>query len=375
MEFINLLMETTKENNRLDNGIVDLAWKWGSLEIAWYGILAFFGFIVAIGFAFGKTKWWYKIPMEPIYWFAFIAIPMSILGARSWSFIIGDAEFNSEYGFWARFLQFFGISRAAGVENAGGLAIQGGVLFVLAAGLIYFPLVLRKPKFQIKTLKDGVQSIKPVSSFCYADIIIPCVLIGQAIGRWGNFINGELYGMPVTDGSLDWLKVVMPAVYRGMQDTGDLGVVYHPLFLYESFADVCLFAFLYVACEFIPGRKAGDISAGYFIGYGIIRLSMEPFRDAHFNFTATYVLTGIQIAASIAFILYNHLWFCNHRDIKYIYEFWIKFSWMFKKMWSVIWKPYRNKLSFIDPDGKNYGFNKRPEFRRKPTEILYYGGH
>lgn len=361
---ITSILQETLKNTVTDNKI---AFEIGSIPVSWYGIIAFFGFLIAIGFAFCKVKWWYKIPMEPIFYFAFIAIPVSILGARCWSFIIGDSKITAD-AFGAQIVQFFNL-------KTGGLAIQGGVLFVLLAGVIYFPLMLKKPKYQIRTMKEGKEHIKPVSSFLYADAIIPCVLIGQALGRWGNFINGELYGAAVSNGGLDWLEKVMPAVYTGMTDRGNIGVVYQPLFLYESFGDFWIFIILYFAVEFMRFHKVGDISAGYFVGYGILRLAMEPLRDAQFKFATTYVTCSIEIVCGIAFILYNHLWLAKHRDIRYLYEFWIKFSYGFKVMWASMSKSYASKLNMRDPNRERYGLAKNPQFRRTPDQIYYYKGH
>ncbi len=377
MDFTNIsnMFLMNESPGTLGNGIDPVAFHIGGLDVRYYGIFAFIGFTVAIALIIIKLHFWYKVPLDPFIYFAFLAIPTSILGARIWSFIIGDAQFYPGANFSERIVQFFSGRIPDGDHGkSGGLAIQGGVMLTTITGLIYFPLVLRKPKYQIRTMKDGIETVKPVSTFVYADVIIPCILVGQLIGRWGNFFNGELFGSAVRDGSLDWLSKVMPGVYDGMYDS-NTNAYYQPLFLYESFCDFWLFLFLYVAIEFIPNIKAGDISAGYFIGYGIIRLIMEPLRDAQFRFISTYVICGLQIVFGIAFILYNHLWFCKHRDIKYFYTFWVKFSYRFKLLWALMNKSYRFKLEQRDPEAINYGYAKKPEFNRKPTEIFYYRGH
>ncbi len=371
----NMFLFNITADGTLNNGIDPVIANWGSFQIRYYGLFAFIGFTVAIALILIKLHWWYKVPIDPFIYFAFIAIPCSLLGARIWSFMIGDAKFDEGTNLSERIVQFLTGNSADG-SKSGGLAIQGGVILTTIVGLIYFPLVLKKPKYQIRTMKDGVEYVKPISTFVYADVIIPCILVGQLIGRWGNFFNGELYGARVNDGSLDWLGKVMPGVYKGMYDADkDTSGYYQPLFLYESFADFWLFLFLYVAIEFIPTHKAGDISAGYFIGYGIIRLIMEPLRDEQFRFTSTYVICGLQIFFGIAFILYNHLWLCKHRDIKYFYTFWVKFSYRFKVLWGLMNKSYRFKLEQRDPEASNYGLSHKPQFIRKPNEIFYYKGH
>ena len=352
-----------------DNHISDVAIEWGSLQISWYGILAFIGFAVAIAFAACKIKFWYKIPLEPFFWFCFIAIPTAIIGARSWSYIIGDSEFVGD-DFWDWIIEFFKFK---------GMAIQGGVILTVFVACIYFPIVLRKPRYHVRTLKDGKENVKEVSMFLYADAIIPCILIGQLIGRWGNFINGELYGSIVPEGShaLDWLKYCMPAVYDGMWIYDEnLGyVLRQPMFLYESFADFCAFILLYVGIEFIKQHKAGDIAAGYFISYGIIRIIMEPLRDAKFNFVATYIVTGLMLVGGIIFIIVNHLVLIKHRNFRVWYFVWIWTSYQFIKLWALINPSFRAELMNRDPNLENYGLSRKPVFIRNPNEIYYYKGH
>lgn len=347
-----------------NNSVEDVAFSIGNFQIRWYGILIFIGFIVAIVFASIKIKYWYKIPFEPFFYFIFIAIPVSVLGARIWSYVIGDAKMDWSGNVLYQFFQF------------NGMAIQGGVIFTTIAGLIFFPLILEKPKYQIRTNFNGKEYVKSVSTFLYADAIVPCILIGQIIGRWGNFINGEVYGALATPEQLHWLKVLMPAVYDGMWiNVNGVPELHQPLFLYESFANFFLFIFLYVIMEFIKGHKVGDITSGYFIGYGIVRIIMEPLRENQFNFTMTYVTTGFMMAGGILFILYNHLYLCKHRNIKFIWMYYVKVTFIFKLIWSKLNKKYRNYMEKIDPKKENYLRRTKPEFYRDESQFLYYKGH
>ncbi len=343
-----------------NNSVEDIAFSIGAFDIRYYGLFIFIGFILAIILASVKIKYWYKIPFEPFFYFIFIAIPVSILGARIWSYIIGDAQLNTTENFFIQFFKF------------DGMAIQGGVIFTVIAGLIYFPLILSKPKYQIRTNINDKEYIKSVSTFLYADAIIPCVLIGQVIGRWGNFFNGEVYGAPASEEQLYWLKVLMPGVYDGMWINGKL---YQPLFLYESFANFFLFLFLYVALEFIRYHKVGDISAGYFIGYGILRIIMEPLRSAQFNYTMTYVTTALMIIGGIVFVLYNHLYLCKHRRTKFLFMYYVKSTYIFKLMWKRINKKYRIYMENVDPNNTNYLRKTKPNFYRDDSHLLYYKGH
>ncbi|MDE5553346.1 MAG: prolipoprotein diacylglyceryl transferase [Malacoplasma sp.] len=331
----------------------------GSFEIAWYGIFIFIGFALAIVLVCIKLAKWYKIPYDPFFYFCFVGVPVSILGARLWSFIIGDAKVSTNFfvDFWA--------------FHNGGLAIQGAVFFTVLAGLIWFPLILRRSKYRVKTQLQNQFYIKQISTWVYADAIIPCVLIGQVIGRWGNFFNQELYGPIADPTNMQWLKYLMPGVYHGMFINGEMR---QPFFLYESFVNFWFFLALYVGGEFIKKRKAGDLAICYFLFYGLLRICMEPFRAAQFEFATTIVTSSLFIFFSIVFILLNHLVFSKKRDFKFLYWLWVNFSWPFKLLWAQMNKSYNNKLNRKDSLHKNFGYTKRPIFKKEQSEMLYYNG-
>lgn len=332
-----------------------IAFSIGGMEIAWYGILFTFGFIAAIALAIVKIEYWYKVSSAPFYHFVFIGIPVSILGARIWSFMIGDAaKLLETQNFFQAFFNF----------REGGLAIQGGVLFTVIAACIYFPLILKKPKYHIKTQVNKEFYVKQVSMWVYADAIIPCILVGQIIGRWGNFMNQEVYGPLVASGDIDsmnWLKTVMPGVWRGMfiYENGVLKGFYQPFFLYESFANFWVFLILYVGFEFIEKRKTGDIGISYFIFYGIVRLIMEPFRSGPFQFSFSIVTSVLFILIGISLIIANHFYFSKNRNFRF-FDYFI----------------FVIKYLYLKTIKKNNSINikNKEKFYRKPEEIYYYRG-
>lgn len=338
-----------------------IAFSIGSLDVAWYGILFTLGFIAAIGLACLKLEKWYKISSNPFYWFVFIGIPVSLLGARIWSFIIGDAaKLLENQNFFQAFFNF----------REGGLAIQGGVLFTVIAACIYFPLVLKKPQYHVKTKIGEQLYVKQVSMWVYADAIIPCILIGQVIGRWGNFTNQEVYGpevLPENIHSMDWLRTFMPVVWRGMFINGHF---YQPFFLYESMINFCFFIALYVGGEFIKQRKAGDLGITYFILYGLVRVCMEPFRTNDFQFSFSIVTSALFIVVGIIFLVLNHLIFSKIRNFKvlsYIYDI------IFKRPTNY----NDNKQSSIQKNKltkEKKTIDKR-KYYRTPEEIFFYNGH
>ncbi|MGL5630236.1 MAG: prolipoprotein diacylglyceryl transferase [Mycoplasmoidaceae bacterium] len=333
--------------------------------LKWYGILAFLGFSLSILLIVIKLKIWYKIPVEPFYYFCFIAIPAGIFGAWTWSYIIGNSSVQKEYNL---LLERSNFSLTQGIS---GLAIEGGVMAALITGLIYFPLILKFPKYQVKTLYKDKYEIKQISTFVYADAIVPTILIGQAIGRWGNMFNQELYGKIIydPDKSFHWLKTIMPKVYEQMF-IGDY--FREPLFLYESFFNSIAFFIIWVGFDFFSKRKAGDLAGCYFIFYGIIRIVTESLRDKKYHFTTNTILTSLFLIFGFLFILYNHLYLSKNRDKKLAYFCYIYFIFFLKKIKYEFSKKYRIYIDKNDPNFVNYGNIKKIEFIRK--KLLYYNG-
>ena len=150
----------------------------------------------------------------------------------------------------------------------GGLGIWGAVIGGAITTLTFYYLKNKKEKTKLKDLLDVVT------------IGVP---LGQAIGRWGNFFNEEIYGK-VT--SLPWGWYI--------ERTGEK---HHPLFLYESLLNLTLFLFLWQKSK-KKKTKSGDILAIYLMGYGIIRFCLEWFRPENMR----WEIWGIPMAAILAAI-------------------------------------------------------------------------
>lgn len=138
----------------------------------------------------------------------------------------------------------------------------------------------------------------------WADIIAPGLLIGQAIGRWGNFINQELYGSP---SNLPWAITIDPR-YRlpGFETVAK----YHPLFLYESVLNLLAAGILlYVGRKYKSKLYRGDIFLLYLVLYPVIRFALEylrldPSPVAGININQTVM--GIVAVFSITILIIRH---------------------------------------------------------------------
>lgn len=273
-----------------------IAFSIGGLDIRWYAILSILGYLTAIVIFLVATKWRYNASVDPAFYYIFIGMPAILFGARFWSCLMGNSRWE----------EFFDI-------RTGGMAVQGGVVFGVIAALIYFPLILRLPKYHKRVVENGKVYIKKPSMWVYADAIIPTILLGQAIGRWGNFFNGGLFGHEITNPSdLYWLKSLFPSVYVHMQSMVNnpgiglhFGSYYQPLFLYSSFAGILSFVILYLTLPLFKDVKIGSISGLYFVFYGISRFALESQRFSVFRFTGTFILNGILLAIGLSIFIYT----------------------------------------------------------------------
>ena len=151
-----------------------------------------------------------------------------------------------------------------------GLGVYGGIAFGLVAVVIY----ARRLHLPI---------------WRWADIIAPALFVMQAIARWGNFFNQELYGPPTT---LPW-GIAIECAHRieayacpaGSDPTATLGQHFHPLFLYESLSGILGAAFLiWLGFRFRNRLRPGDLALVFFIWYGVVRFVLETLRNDNWTF-------------------------------------------------------------------------------------------
>ena len=144
-----------------------------------------------------------------------------------------------------------------------------------------------------------------LSMLMWLDILAPSVALGQAIGRWGNFFNQELYGAPT---NLPWAIYIDPQHrLAGFENFA----YYHPLFLYEMLWNLASVVFLlWLARRFIERLKTGDIFLVYLMTYPLIRFLLEFLR------LDSSELAGInanQVLALVILIIAGSILFLRHR--------------------------------------------------------------
>lgn len=165
----------------------------------------------------------------------------------------------------------------------GGLGIPGAVIGGLLAVWVY----ARRHKVNFVTLMD---------------VVAPALPLGQAIGRWGNFINQELYGLPTT---LPWGIAIENPLPPYTPDQR-----FHPLFLYESLLNLALCGTLLWAGQRQAHRlKPGDLFWLYLIGYPAIRFVLDFLRLDNaqvFGINANQTFMVMVIVGAVFALLYNH---------------------------------------------------------------------
>lgn len=226
----------------------------GGLSVRWYGVVIVFGALVCYWVSDHKfyQKYGKHGILETLLLFAF---PGGILGARIW-YVVGN--WNRD-GFASDFSQVFRIWD-------GGLTIMGGAVGGILVGVAYALLRLKWVD-----IRFGM------------DVVVPTILLGQAIGRWGNFFNFEVYGAAVLQSNgWNWLPTW---VANQMAYGCDPGYIRVPLFLVESALNI--FGYFLIA-YIIPSiwkknRGLGVLSGCYLVWYGVVRIIMEPLRDPNFN--------------------------------------------------------------------------------------------
>ncbi len=241
----------------------------GPLNIHWYGI------IISLALLFGFSLSLYRskktsIPTEFFLDFFIIGIPISVIFARLY-FVI----FNLNY-----YLQN---PLAIIAVWHGGLAIHGAVI----GGILVLIILTKRRK---------------LSFFKVVDILAPALILGQAIGRWGNFINQEAYGGIVSESFIN----NFPNFIKNQMFIE--GNYHHPTFLYESIWNIIIFIILIFLTK-KKFTKDGDVFYSYLIGYSIGRFFIENMRTdslMFLNMQVAQVISITLIIFGLVMIYINH---------------------------------------------------------------------
>lgn len=218
----------------------------GSLEIKFYGLIMAVAMLIGVLLScrLAKKK---GIKSDDIYMLALFVLPCAVVGARLYYCFF--YEYN--YSFW----ELFNLRQ-------GGLAIYGGVIGGIV-GIVIFSLIKKDWKL----------------IFVLMDIIVPALIVCQALGRWGNFFNQEAYGNMITNKNLQWFPM---AVW-----IEDENAWFQATFFYESLWNLIGFGLLLLFHK--KSEFTGSTTAGYLIWYGLGRTWIEGLRTDSLYLGATNI--------------------------------------------------------------------------------------
>lgn len=254
------------------------------IEIAYYGVIIALGMLAGALVAYREAKKTGQ-KVDDYIDFTLYTLIAAIIGARIY-YVIFEWDYYSAHP-----LEIFNL-------RAGGLAIYGGVLASVLTLLIF-------------------TKVKKLKFWLMADTAVQGLIIGQIIGRWGNFFNREAFG-----GYTDSLFAMQLPVSEAKGITQELiehlvtidGVSYvqvHPTFLYEGTWNLLLFIGI---CLYKRHKKFdGEIFAIYLMGYGVGRFIIEGLRTDQLvvkalgGIAASQVLSIILIILAAAFVIYNRV--------------------------------------------------------------------
>ena len=212
-----------------------VAFKVFGFTVRWYGILICIGMILAMVFIMLKAKY-EKIKSDDMTDIAIVTIIFSVIGARIYYVLFELDNYIVEGDFWATVKKMVAIWE-------GGIAIYGALI----AGFLSILMMCKIKKMRFATVLD---------------VVAPGVMIGQIVGRWGNFVNMEAFG---TETSLPWRMYL----------SSD-GIAHHPTFLYESLWN--LVGFILIAIFYKKKKFNGQVFLFYMTWYGFGRMFIEGLR-------------------------------------------------------------------------------------------------
>ena len=195
-----------------------------------------------------------------------VCFPCAIIGARAYYVIFEWSNYKDNL------IDVFNIRQ-------GGLAIHGGLIGAFLAAYVY-------------------TRIKKINFLAYADLVAPSIILAQAMGRWGNFMNSEAHGGVV---SYDFISKFPKFIVDGMHINGRY---YHPTFLYESIWDLLVCIILVAILYKVKKGYEGIVISSYMILYSLGRFFIEGLRTDSLMFMGLRVAQLISLGLIILGVLF-----------------------------------------------------------------------
>ena len=230
------------------------------LEIKYYGLIMALSYVLALVVCIilcRKKHYNENLPYKLL----MLVFPLAVIGGRLGYVLFSDRSWT--------FMEVLDI-------RSGGLMLYGGILLALVGVIVY-------------------AFIKNKNPLKYTDLIAPCLIIAQALGRWGNFFNQEAYGIAVENSAFHWFPF---AVFIEAD-----GLWHYATFFYESMW--CLICFVILFVVYKKTKKAGISTSLYLVLYGTERLLVEGLRtDSLYlgTFRVSQLISIIMIAFGVVYL-------------------------------------------------------------------------
>ena len=260
------------------------------LNVYWYGVIIGLGIIISLALAVKEAK---RTGQNPDNYmdFTMIAIVICVICARLY-YVIFSWDYYSHH-----------LNEIFATRN-GGLAIYGGIIGGIVTAIVY-------------------TKVKKLNFWLFADTTAPSLLLGQIIGRWGNFFNREAFG-GYTDGlfAMRYMKEQVSNIPQSVLDNiiNVNGVQYiqvQPTFLYESLWNLGVFVILMI----LKRRKKfdGEIFGLYLLGYGLGRVWIEGLRTDQLILGNTGIPVS-QLLSAIIIIISIVILYIRYKKIGNLYK-------------------------------------------------------
>ena len=226
-----------------------IAFAIGNVEVRWYGIILTLGIVAGVLYAMYRSKHEGLKP-DDVLDYALWTVLLAIIGARLYYVLTTLRDANGNWNYHS-LLDVIAIWE-------GGIAMYGSVI----GGAIALLLVSKFKKFG----KDKVIKV--------FDMVAPGVMLGQIIGRWGNFVNGEAHGIMTSD--TFFLRMGLAGAADIPNKYSAVMTYWHPTFLYESLWN--LVGFILINIFYKKKKFDGQITLMYLAWYGFGRMFIEGLR-------------------------------------------------------------------------------------------------
>lgn len=231
------------------------------VNVYWYGVIITSAIMIAFGLAFllcKRKNYNMNLPYEIL----FAILPLGILSARLFSVLFEPNLTIMDY------FKF----------RDGGMSIIGAIIGGLV-GIIILCLIRKHNFLEV------------------ADLLVTLLIIAQAIGRWGNYANQEVYGQVVTNPKLMWFPYAVEID----------GTYYEALFFYESVLNTL--GFIGLMCLYWFSKKSGLCLGSYLVYYGTVRAVLEPRRQAEYilrlgSLPISQIMSFLMIAFGVAVFIW-----------------------------------------------------------------------